>query len=608
MKRLLSIIVIILLIFSNTYATSLPSEADVEPFSVTLSTIGPIVGTEFSYTNGIESYSGKAHAINNTSDPKTSILVSAWYETGTNKLSKIYTNEFTVFPNSEETFVGDGRQISSVDELNNMTLKVFAFADGVNLQPLSMPLVIKGIYVAPLHYEAEDATLTGNVAVRTDPRFSGGKCVFGFKGAGDSCTFHTSVPMDGKYDFTFVSASMSTKKVNYVKVDGLTVGELVTNTSSVETSALEQISLTAGNHDITIEPYWGWIYLAYLEITQSKEFDQSIFNVSSNLSNPNASEQAKSLMKYLTDIYGNYTLSGQQSSGGVQGPEVTAIHNATGKYPAVLGLDMMEYSPSRIAHYGKPDSIEKAIEFDQMGGIIAMCWHWNAPIKFLINTDEKTWYTGFRTESVNMDLNAILADENSADYQLLLSDIDAIAIQLKRLQEAGIPVLWRPLHEASGGWFWWGSAGSENYKKLWRIMYDRMTNYHGLNNLIWIYNGQSPDWYPGDAYVDIIGEDIYPGNRIYASQFNRFISAVKYTNPPKMVALSENGCLVDPDLAVLDHARWLWYATWEDSFVIDKLTKELSEEYTEKSMLVKVYNHESIITLDELPDWKNYKK
>lgn len=63
-------------------------------------------------------------------------------------------------------------------------------------------------------------------------------------------------------------------------------------------------------------------------------------------------------------------------------------------------------------------------------------------------------------------------------------------IQLKRFQEKHVPVLWRPLHEADA------------YKKLYRLMYDRFTNLHGLNNLIRVVNAPCEGWYPGDDVVD----------------------------------------------------------------------------------------------------------
>ena len=119
-----------------------------------------------------------------------------------------------------------------------------------------------------------------------------------------------------------------------------------------------------------------------------------------------------------------------------------------------------------------------------------------------------------------------------------------------------MPVLFRPLHEASGGWFWWGSDGAEAYKKLWKAVYEKLTNEYRLDNLIWVYNGQAAEWYPGDEYVDIIGEDIYPGTRQYSPQSSKFIEAAEYSNSRKIVALSENGCLFDLDKEFEAGSAW----------------------------------------------------
>lgn len=61
-------------------------------------------------------------------------------------------------------------------------------------------------------------------------------------------------------------------------------------------------------------------------------------------------------------------------------------------------------------------------------------------------------------------------------------------MQLKRLQSKRIPILFRFLHEADGGWFWWGAQGPEAAVKLYRLGYDRLTNYHKINNIIWVWN------------------------------------------------------------------------------------------------------------------------
>lgn len=98
---------------------------------------------------------------------------------------------------------------------------------------------------------------------------------------------------------------------------------------------------------------------------------------------------------------------------------------------------------------------------------------------------------------------------------MIIRDLDAIAGQLKRLQAENIPILWRPLHEAGGKWFWWGAKGPDAAKKLYDIMRDRFINYHGIDNLIWVWSTPEWDWYPGNDRVDIIGYDSYPGSHNY---------------------------------------------------------------------------------------------
>ena len=109
--------------------------------------------------------------------------------------------------------------------------------------------------------------------------------------------------------------------------------------------------------------------------------------------------------------------------------------------------------------------------------------------------------------------------------------------------------------------------------------------------------------------MDIIGEDIYPGNYVYSSQSGKFAEAVEYPDhypeTAKIVALSENGCFFDPDLAWRDQAPWAWFCTWSGEFVAQNGYNKLSGKYTEDYMVEKVYNHERVITLDELPDWKS---
>lgn len=454
-------------------------------------------------------------------------------------------------------------------------------------------------------WEAEDALLKGNMKVDTSKSgYTGTGYIKGMENEEDGCVFTIEVETAGFYDLNFVSASEGGYKENFVSVDGESVGTIVNETEEFSEASVKRIYLEAGSHEVELTKSWGWICIDSLVLKEAVELDKEIYNVSAKLVNENATENTKRVFSYMCDIYGTDFLSGQYCDMGQFGHENACIWKATGgKYPAVLGLDFIEYSPSRAANGSTSKATEYAKEFWENGGIVTFCWHWNVPEKYLTDI----WWNGFYKEGTNIDLDAIMNGEDEEGMELLISDMDAIAEQLKILQEADVPVLWRPLHEASGGWFWWGDCEPESYIKLYQMMYERYTDYHGLNNLIWVWNGQDGDWYPGDEYVDIIGEDIYPGERVYTSQMNRYMKALDYTETNKMIVLSENGCLFDPDLAIRDGAMWGFFATWGGEFVSENETLNIySEKYTEESMLKKVYEHEHVITLDELPDLKNY--
>lgn len=454
-------------------------------------------------------------------------------------------------------------------------------------------------------YEAEDGVCEGGTKVGKDKTgYSGTGYVEGFTEKAGSCTVTVEVDKDGFYDLLITNASSGGHKENFIDIDGSNVGKIVSEKSDFEDSVVTKVYFETGKHEIKISGEWGWILLDKITVQTSAPIDPAIYDVSSQPVNPNATESTKRLMSYLADTYGNNILSGQNCDTGMNGKEFRVIKDATGKLPAVLGLDFMEYTPSRVENGSSGKSTDHAIQFSEEGGIVTFCWHWNAPSKYL--TGE--WFRGFYTDSTNINLKKIMNGEDQEGYDLLMKDIEAIAEQLKILQDNDVPVLWRPLHEASGGWFWWGASGPEAYIELYKLLYDKLTNEYGLNNLIWVWNGQNKDWYPGDEYVDIIGEDIYPGERVYTSQVNKYLEAVYYTNTSKMVILSENGCVFDPELAKRDGAMWGMWCTWGGEFVAkDGGFFTYNDQYTEKEVLKSAYESEIVITLDELPNLKEYE-
>ena len=459
-------------------------------------------------------------------------------------------------------------------------------------------------------YEAENAVLSRDLSVVSVSGSSGGKAVEKFENNSSYAEFTVTVPAGGLYDIAVYSSGIGSDKENNVLADGEQVGTFKSTNGTLGKYTLTGISLSEGTHKIKITKSWGWIQLDKIEVSSSKGIDDSVYDVSTQLSNKNATAETKSLYKYLCDSYGNVILSGQVCDGGYSGKEFKAIYGETGKYPAILGLDMMDYTPSRTALGAGSTAVDKAIAFDKKGGIVTFCWHWNAPTSYLKSgsdpdTGNPRWWGGFYTRNSDFDIAKVMNGSDSEGKKLLDADIKEIAAQLKKLENAGVPVIWRPLHEASGGWFWWGAKGADAYKKLWVYLYEQLTYTYKCNNLIWVFNGQSADWYPGDEYVDIIGEDIYPGQKVYAPQSAKFTEALEYSGANKIVALTENGCIFDIDRAVETNTMWAWFCTWGGEFAVNG--SFYSEKYTEKSILKKAYASKYVITLDELPNLKNYR-
>ncbi len=155
-------------------------------------------------------------------------------------------------------------------------------------------------------------------------------------------------------------------------------------------------------------------------------------------------------------------------------------------------------------------------------------------------------------------------------FQHWCAQVDVIAGFLKQLQDAHIPVLWRPYHEMNGQWFWRGgrradpAKGIKGTKDLYIQIYDRLVNHHKLNNLIWIWSVdranppslQFAECFPGSQYVDIAALDVYGSD--FKQSF--YEDLLKLANG-KPITLAEVG--PPPTLAVLaQQPKWCWWMTW----------------------------------------------
>ncbi|KAF7712597.1 Mannan endo-1,4-beta-mannosidase [Penicillium ucsense] len=304
---------------------------------------------------------------------------------------------------------------------------------------------------------------------------------------------------------------------------------------------------------------------------------------------------ARALLNYLQSTYGNHYLSGQMDKN-----DVAWVKSHTGKTPAIQGNDFMDYSPSRVAYGASSSSAEEAIAFDKAGGINTVVWHWNAPT-CLYNSASQPWYKGFYTSATCFDVQQAMNEgPGGSNYQLILRDIDAIAVQLQKLASAGVPVLWRPLHEPEGGWFWWGAKGSGPFKQLWDLMYQRLTQYHNLHNLIWVCNTAASDWYPGNSKCDIATVDVYASPGDHGPLHDQWNTLYGLTNGARILALAEVGDIPDPSQMTSSGALWAYWMTWSGSFIEDG-------SYNSVSYIQQVYGDSKVITVDgpsPLGSWK----
>ena len=439
--------------------------------------------------------------------------------------------------------------------------------------------------------EAESGALSGTQISTQRAGYSGTGFVTGFDADGDKVTMTADIATAGVYNLYIRYASPSGEKYNFVYVNGENIGSVQFPLSAVFVEKLVgKIYLKKDANTIAIVKEWGYFDLDNVRLEASEPSD--INHIAADLVTPIPSENANNLYDFLSKTYGKVILSGQYGGD----TELNKIQTVSGELPLVRGFDLIEYSPSRVEHGATSTETEEAIEWDGQQGIVTISWHWNAP-KDLIDQPGKEWWRGFYTDATNFDVSKAMNDINSEEYTLLLRDIDVIAIQLKKLQEANVPVLWRPLHEAEGAWFWWGAKGPEPCKWLWKLLFDRLVNHHHLDNLIWVWTSTAStaalDWYPGDAYVDIIGADIYLPPGSYSSNFIMFDNMVALFEGKKIITLSENGPIPNAENLFQERAAWSWFCTWSGDFILDGVSNSASH-------INEVYDHEYVITLDEL--------
>lgn len=324
----------------------------------------------------------------------------------------------------------------------------------------------------------------------------------------------------------------------------------------------------------------------------------------------NSNEDTLAVFEYLRSIYGKQMLSAQQMMGNDCHEDIVYYDN-TGDLPAMKGYDFIFCTGS----YQNDDMINEAIEWhNESGGLVTFTWHWNVP-RDIDNLD--MGHAFYQEEILNWSqVNAVTP--GTKEYEQVIHDIDLIASKLQMLEEAGVTVLFRPLHEASGGWFWWGiqdrtTAENQVFQKLWYMIFDRIENYHKLTNVIWVWNGQSKHCMVSPNAYDIAGIDYYANDVDHTAMTSQYTKLENMNaESGKMLALSECGYMPDPDDCKETGAMWLYYMLWNGEFICKvnaggavitdfNGTPSINTDRMSEEMLKEFFTSENMVTYADLP-------
>ena len=409
--------------------------------------------------------------------------------------------------------------------------------------------------------EAEDAAVPTGCSVAMMPRlgYSGTGYLSGLDAKNqNSLVLDADIPATQHYDITVVvgASAASTCKI---LVNGESVYTMKTDaTDNFMRVKIQGIFLSAGACELSVVPVDGIVDIDCVELVNNTG-------------------------QYVSDS---------------SGKELDEIYNITGKYPLIRFADMNAYSPNG-GDETKATAVADSLAWAEEGGVVGLSWLWNAP----------TGTASFYEKDTSFDLKTAVTDADVAgkseeklskmvsngeitqNCYALISDIDRISAALKPLADADVPVLWRPLPEAGGGWYWWGADGAETYQWLWNLMYTRMTEYHHLNNLLWVWNGQSSSFLVDSSQYDIASLDLYvEKEETYGSRYEQYVALRNMVSSGKLLAISECSNLPDMNAMFRDNAVWSFFGLWYAPYL---------GEYTDNNALVEFYNSEAALTRED---------
>lgn len=352
--------------------------------------------------------------------------------------------------------------------------------------------------------------------------------------------------------------------------------------------------------------------LEYSFVTKALSIiDPDMFQIASAPVNPSATPQAVQLYNLLVENFGSRVFSGAVAQGCHDIISANILKSMTGQHPAINCFDFMEHyqqAPVNPSGWATSNYTDITVDKDwaEKGGIVSYQWHWHVP-KTEADRDNFNQYAFYcnGAKSSTTDFSPANAlKEGTWEKVIIDRDINAVAGYLLKLQEAGIPVLWRPLHEAAGNtntynggkaWFWWGNSGPEVFKELWVYLFNSLKA-KGVNNLIWVWTscGNDPDWYPGDEYVDVIGLDYYESDpEKYHLSLADKMGILHSMSNHKVLALSEAGALPSMDAITAGGDMWAYMIPWNGEYITNP-------DINSASFFKAFFDDERVITRDKM--------
>jgi len=299
------------------------------------------------------------------------------------------------------------------------------------------------------------------------------------------------------------------------------------------------------------------------------------FHFSSALAaaDPNATEKTKEVLAYLKRLPSSpdkKVLSGQ-FIGWLYSEDTELfpkIKQMSGKYPAIMSGNYADFGGD-WGDFSTTNSL--LIDHWNSGGLVEVAVHIDNPVT-------ESW-----DMSTYVDLVQLVTPGTTLNNRWN-TELDRIATGLDELKTHGVVVLFRPLLEMNGDWFWWGARNGTEYKNLWIYTFNYLTQRKNLHNLLWVYalnanTGSTLTYYPGDPYVDVVGVDYYSSSGDFPTAFE--YQTLK--NLGKPFALTELGqcgpsgtnCPSEDSRKIINSIKQnmpdaVYWSNWNDVWALDR--------------------------------------